>query len=176
MMKFLKNYWRKAFRILTPITVIITLLVFTTGKSQLADYIDMINSWFNTSSPHSAGNSSTSVSIQQQIPNSDNLLTTIFKTFFVIIAIVFFVMASIVSILLEFIIWIISWGDNKFYITKQIWNLCWNKMVSNWYWAPSSSTYLWITFLFYSGFFGTSYKKPKTVTEPLINRKQSRKS
>lgn len=150
----LKKYLKNLLRFLTAVSVIIAILVFTTGKTKLEEYIDVANSWFVGSSSLKAIHSTPSESVQHFNPNSDNLLTTICKTFFVILAIIFLCFASLIAAMLEIVIWVVSLGHSKFYCTKQIWNLCWSEIVSNWYWTPAKSTYLWITFLLYGVFLG----------------------
>ena len=160
----LRKYLKNLFLFLTAVSVIIAILVFTTGKTKLEEYVDIVKGWFGSNSSPTTIHSTSSESIQHFKPSSDNLLTTICKTFFVILSIIFLCFASIIAALLEIVIWIVSLGHSKFYCTKQIWNLCWTEIVSNWYWTPAKSTYLWITFLLYGGFFGG-----KSVNEKQTN-------
>jgi hypothetical protein len=161
----LKKYLKNLFRFLTAVSVIIAILVFTTGKMKLEEYIDIINGWFGSNSSPKTTHTTLSDSVQHFKPSSDNLLTTICKTFFLILAVIFLCFASIISALLEIVIWIVSLGHSKFYCTKQIWNLCWTEIASNWYWTPAKNTYLWITFLLYGGLFGTKSVNGKQAND-----------
>jgi len=154
-MNKIKTYIRNLFRVLTVFSVLVTVLVFFTGKDSLTEYIDTFNSWFKDGTTPKTNDITHSELLQPSNLNTDNLLTTICKTFFIILSILFFTIAAFISAIIEFVIWIVSWGDDKFYCTKHIWNLCWNEIFRDWYWLPSKSTYLWITFLLYSGLFGS---------------------
>ncbi|MCG9900819.1 MAG: hypothetical protein MH132_12510 [Hydrotalea sp.] len=161
-----KRYLKKLYRVLAFIAVLIGILVFTTGKTSLTDNINLLSEYFSGSSKNDSIQSSPKPPTSSGIPKSDNLITTVIKTFFVIVAIIFLTIATIISAVLELFIWVVSWGDNSFYCTKELWNLCWNKIVSKWYWEPSNSTYLWITFLLYSGFFGNESREKKLQVQP----------
>jgi hypothetical protein len=154
-MRELKTYLRGLFRVLALVSALVTILVFTTGKSSLSEWSKSISSYFeNTSSEKTTQPSSLPIE-KSSISKSDNLVTTICKAFVVILAIISLMFAAFFAAILELIIWIVSFGDNSFYCTKKIWNLCWTEIFSAWFWDPAKSTYLWITFLLYSGFFGT---------------------
>ncbi|MBL7855898.1 MAG: hypothetical protein JNL17_15975 [Cyclobacteriaceae bacterium] len=155
----MKKYVRNIFRILTIVSVVITLLVFITGKTELTEYIKIFRNQFGETSDEN-----TSVNYNF-LEGTDNLLTTIFKTFFVILAVIFMTMASIISGFLEIIIWAVSLGRYKFYCTGEIWDLLWTRIIGNWYWTPSKSLYLCITYLFYSGFFGTGSVERNKVAD-----------
>jgi hypothetical protein len=144
-----RKYLKSIYRVLTAVSVVIALLVFITGKTELTEYVKMFRNYFGMSQEDNAHTN------YIFLEGTDNLLTTIFKTFFVILAIFFLTIASIISCLLEIIIWAVSLGTYKFYCMGEIWDLLWTRIVSNWYWIPSKSLYLWITYLLYSGFFGT---------------------
>lgn len=132
---------------------LLTILVFITGKVSLSENINLVTDWIGG---HSQTDSKTKlIDFSNSIGGTDNLVTTILKTAVVVLAIIFLCFATFVAAMFELVIWVVSWGENSFYCTKEIWSLCWNKIVTQWYWLPASNTYLWITFLLYSGFFGT---------------------
>ena len=145
-----RKYVKNLYRVLTAVSVVVALIVFVTGKTELTEYVKIFRSYFKLSE---GDNTETSYIF---LEGTDNLLTTIVKTFFVILAIVFLTIGSIISGILEAIVWAVSLGTYKFYCTREIWDLLWTRIVSDWYWTPSKSLYLWITYLLYSGFFGTS--------------------
>jgi len=149
----IKKYLKNLFTILMYISGLLTILVFITGKVSLSENISLVTSWIGG---HSHTDTKTRLTdFTHSISGSDNLVTTILKTAVVVLAIIFLSFATFVAAIFELVIWVVSWGDNSFYCTKEIWSLCWNKIVTQWYWMPASNTYLWITFLLYSGFFGT---------------------
>ena len=162
-MEYLKTYLRNIFRVLTVFSVVIAIAVFFTGKASLTENIKLVSDYLFRDGTSAKG--TTIVSDKPVVFNegTDNLLTTIVKTLVVILAIFGLVIASVIASVLETIIWVVSWGEYRFYCTGEIWNLCWSKIVANWFWVPSKSTYLWITFFLYSGSFGGGSVDPKNI-------------
>jgi hypothetical protein len=108
-----RKYAKNVYRVLTAISVMVALLVFVTGKTELTEYVKIFRSYFTMSE---IDNAETNYIF---LEGTDNLLTTIVKTFFVILAIVFLTIGSILSGILETIIWAVSFGTYKFYCTRE---------------------------------------------------------
>lgn len=173
-MTLLKIYWKKLYRVLTAITVIAGIIYIFTGKATFTEYISSVNNYFHIDASKIAKENPIVESQFTFIPNSDNFVTTFFKTFFVTIAILFLCFAAFISAILELPIFLFSWGDHPFFCAKQIWNLCWDKIVLHWYWIPGKSLYLGISLVLFSGLFGNeSRNNPREIPQIRGNKRQS---
>lgn len=169
-MKPFKNYIKNLYKILTAITVFIAIVYFFTGKATFAEYLNSLTDYTQFNSNDVAKNTGVK-SAFTFVPNSDNLLTTLLKTFFVILAILFLCIAALFTSFFELFIFLFSWGDHPFYCTKEIWSLCWNRIALNWYWLPGKSVYLTISLILFSGIFGNETRDAPRKIPTLRERK-----
>lgn len=170
----LKVYLRNLYRVLTALTVVTAIIFFFTGKATFADYLSTFSSYSAVDQSVLETKIRSSDSASTFEPNSDNLITTLAKTIFVAIAFFFLCLATLFSFFLELFIVLFSWGDHPFYCSKQVWNLCWNKIVLNWYWIPGKSLYLGISLILVSGIFGNESRDAPRDLPKIVRRSRTR--